>query len=49
MKPEVVALMGKIECKLYPGALWNVISREQQKQVRKTALKSKHQVRHEID
>ena len=34
-KLKVVAFIGKIECKKYPKAVWNSISREQQMQTRK--------------
>ena len=34
-KPRVAAFMGKIECKKYPKAVWNSMSREKQMQDRK--------------
>ena len=35
VKPKVVAFTGKVECKKYPKAIWNSMTREQQMQVRK--------------
>ena len=35
VKPKVVAFIGKIECKKYPMAVWNTMTKEQQIQMRK--------------
>ena len=34
VRPKMAAFMGKIECKKYPKAAWNSMTREQQMQVR---------------
>ena len=34
VRPKVVASMGKIECKNYPKAVWNFMTKEHQMQVR---------------
>ena len=35
VRHKVLAFMGKVECKKYPKAVWNSMTREQQMQVRK--------------
>ena len=35
MRPKVAVFMGNLECKKYPKAVWNSMTREQQMQVRK--------------
>ena len=33
MKPKVAAFTGKVECKKYPKAVWNYMTKEQQMHV----------------
>ena len=33
VRPKMSAFMGKIKCKKYPKAVWNSMTKEQQKQV----------------
>ena len=34
MKPSVAAVMSKVECKKYPKAVWNSMTKEQQMQIK---------------